>query len=97
MSGNNQIDEVRKNRPSTLAIIIEVGLGLFGIYGVGHLFSRWWLSGILLFLFSFVWLFIEGITKDVFLRGNYPAGLCALVFHAPIIVISLIIIRKPKN
>jgi hypothetical protein len=97
MNGNTQTDKMRKNRPSTLAIIIEVGLGLFGIYGVGHLISRRWLSGILLFLFSFFWLFIEGITKDVFLRGNYPAGLCALVFHTPIIVISLIVIRKPKN
>lgn len=97
MSNKGQAVQGRKKKPSTFALIVEIGLGLFGLYGIGHLLSKRWVSGILLFLFSFVWLVVEGITKDVILRGNYPTGLCALAFHSPIILISIKILMNTKS
>jgi len=81
-------------KPSSIAIAIEVILGILGFYGIGHLMSKRWMAGVGFLLFSFLWLFIEGITKDIFLAGNYPAGLCALAFHLPVMLISVSILRK---
>ena len=68
-----------------------------GIYGIGHLLTKRWTSGLLLFFFSFIWLFVEGIVKDVVLRGNFQSGLCALAFHLPVILISIKILSKPVS
>lgn len=91
-----RVDELEGEKPLMVAIALEILIGIFGVYEIGHLISKRWVSGILLFGFSFFWLFVEGITKDVILRGKYPTGLCALAFHAPIVLVSILLLRKNK-
>jgi hypothetical protein len=93
----NRDNQPNKNKVSSVSIIIEIVIGLFGIYGIGHLLSRRWVSGVLFLLFSFFWLVVEGVTKDVIFRGDFSSGLCALVFHVPIVIISIAILKKSKN
>lgn len=78
---------------SRIAVGVEIILGLLGIYGLGHFLARRWRSGLGFLLFTPLWLFVEGVTKDVLLAGNYPVGWCALTFHMPVMYISVILLE----
>ena len=97
LEGKETTNTEKPIKTKTIAIVVEFVLGILGIYGIGHLIAKRWTSGILFFIFSFFWLFIEGITKDVLLAGNYPTGLCGLAFHAPVVIVSLFILKKRKK
>lgn len=96
MTNSDQMSKEDKKGPKPLAFVLEIIFGIFGIYGIGHFLARKWTSGLLLFFFSFIWLVIEGIAKDVIFRGNYPPGLCALAFHAPVVFFSITILTKSQ-
>jgi len=96
LEGKKPTDEEKPTKTKTIALVAECVLGILGIYGIGHLIAKRWVSGILFFIFSFFWLFVEGFTKDAILMGNYPTGLCALAFHGPVVIISLLILKKNK-
>lgn len=82
--------------PSRAAVLVEIVLGVLGVYGLGHLLCKRWLPGIALLLFSPLWLVVEGYTKDVLLAGDYPVGTCALGFHVPIMLASVAILSRRR-
>lgn len=80
-----------------IGVVIEFLIGLFGIYGFGHFLNKRWKIGIGFLLFSFAWLFVEGVIKDAVLGGVYQPGLIALLFHLPIVFISILFLINNRD
>ena len=97
MSDHDQEKTQNKKSQSNLFMIIELIFGLFGIFGIGHLFCKRWVSGIIFVLFSFIFSVFIGIIKDVILHGNYPPGTFALCIRVPVVFVSVLILNKQAS
>lgn len=89
-----QAEQTKPTKRSTIIAIIELTIGLFGFFGIGHLLIGRLIRGILLLLFSVIWLTTEIIVKDRIISpvyGDIP-GLVAAFFHLPFALISAYVV-----